>query len=234
MTNLPSVKACAEKFLAQSNRLDVLMANAGIMAVDAALTEDGYEVQFQVNHLAHALLMKMLLPTLRSTAALPDGDARVISLSSLAHDLAPKMGIDFATLKTEQSHLGGLIPGAKWSRYGQSKLANMLYAQELAKHYPKITSVSIHPGFIITDLYSGSSMLTMLPALIRSIGQRIPVSQGHYNQTWAATCPKEQLKNGEYYVPMATLGERKTKQANDVKLAEELWNWTEKELKSVV
>ena len=233
ISSLASVKEGAASFTQQASRLDILMLNAGIMATPAEVSADGYEMQFATNHLGHALLVKLLLPTLQSTAKLPGADVRVINMSSLAHDLAPQNGIDFATLHSKQEGMGGMIPGGRWSRYGQSKLAQLLYSAQLAKHYPEITSVSIHPGFIMTDLFGNIPFMVKLPALIKGIGQTIPVEQGHYLQCWASTCDKGKLRNGEYYVPGGTVG-RSTPKAKDDVLAGKLWDWTEGELKAYV
>lgn len=233
ISSLASVKEAAATFTSQSSRLDILMLNAGIMATEATTSVDGYEMQFATNHLGHALLVKLLLPMLQSTAKLPGADVRVINMSSLAHDLAPKSGIEFTTLHSNQNGQGGMIPGGRWSRYGQSKLAQLLYSSQLAKHHPEITSVSIHPGFIMTDLFGNIPLAIKLPALIRSIGQTIPVEQGHYLQVWASTCEKTQLRNGEYYVPGGKVGDR-TKLAKDEVLGEKLWDWTEDALKTYV
>lgn len=206
------------------------MCNAGIMAVDAGTSKDDYEIQFQVNHLAHALLIKLLLPLILRTAGEPGSDVRIINMASVAYQQAPKMGIDFATLRTGQASLGSMIPGPKWSRYGQSKLANLLYPSELAKRHPQILSVAVHPGIIMTDLFSNVSFGTRLPALIGSIGKRTPIEQGPYNQLWAATSPRSGIKNGEYYEPVGKVGHRTTAQAKNGKLAAELWKWTEEAL----
>ncbi|KAF2104586.1 retinol dehydrogenase 14 [Rhizodiscina lignyota] len=229
-TSLASVREAANKFLAQSNRLDVLMCNAGVMGIDADQTKDGYEIQFGINHVAHALLIKLLLPTMLETAKLPDADVRIINMSSWGHKQAPSYGIQFETLKTSQASLGGMIPGPRWSRYGQSKLANLLYAQELAKRYPQITSVSVHPGFVMTGLYDNVNFLIRLPALISSIGRTVPVDQGHYNQVWATTCRKSDIINGQYYEPVGVVGKDISKAAQDKQLAERLWDWTQEEL----
>jgi NAD(P)-dependent dehydrogenase (short-subunit alcohol dehydrogenase family) len=232
-TKLSSVSDCAKSFLSQAIRLDVLMCNAGVMALEPGTTEDGYEQSFQINHLSHALLTKLLLPLLRKTAAEPNSDVRIVNLSSIAYEQAPSCGIEFSTLRTTQSSLGmPLLPGHKWSRYGQSKLANMLYADALAKQYPEITSVSIHPGVIRTDLFNSIDFLTALPVLVINIGNWTPVEEGCYNQVWAATCDKSALKSGEYYVPLCTVGKRTTRQAKDAKLVDELWTWTQKALES--
>lgn len=231
LTSFASVQAVAKRFLVESPRLDVLICNAGIMAVDAETSKDGYEIQFQVNHLAHALLIKMLLPLMLQTAEGPDADVRIVNMASIAYQQAPKAGIEFSTLKSAQASLGRpIIPGPKWSRYGQSKLANLLYPQELAKKYPQILSVAVHPGIIMTDLFANVSFGARLPALIQSIGKRTPLEQGPYNQLWAATSPRGGIKNGEYYEPVGVIGKRTTAQARDGKLAERLWDWTQEVL----
>ena len=209
------------------------MLNAGIMATEAAKTKDNYEIQFQTNHLSHALFIKLLLPIMTQTAAQPNSDVRIINMSSIAYQQAPKMGIDFATLKTDQSSLGNIIPGPKWSRYGQSKLANMLYPAQLAERYPEILSVAVHPGIILTDLFTNVSFATKLPVLISSIGKRTPVEQGPYNQLWAATAPRGKIRNGEYYEPIGVIGPRTTKQAMDEELGRKLWDWTQDALSGV-
>lgn len=232
ISSLVSVKEAAATFRSQSERLDVLMLNAGIMAVDAAVSVDGYETQFATNHLGHALLVKLLLPLMQETAKKPNGEARIINMTSIAYQQAPSQGIDFATLRSKQDNLGGFIPGGKWSRYGQSKLAQLLYSQELAKHYPDVTSVSVHPGVILTGLFDNIPFTTKLPVLLISLGKQTPVEEGHYHQCWAATCSTSDLVNGEYYEPIGVIGKRTTKNARDTKLAAKLWEWTQKKLES--
>jgi NAD(P)-dependent dehydrogenase (short-subunit alcohol dehydrogenase family) len=230
LADLSSVKTCAEQFLAQSNRLDVLYANAGVMALPPGQTKQGYEIQFGTNHMGHALLIKLLLPLLEKTTSQPDSDVRIIISSSIAYKQAPKEGIVFSSVKTPQKGLGGLIPGEKWSRYGQSKLANMLYARSLAKHHPNITTVSVHPGYIKTDLFASCSFMDALPVRIAAAGQWVKPEEGAYTQTLAGTFEKSKLENGAYYVPVGKKGTLATSQSRDEGLAERLWAWTEKEL----
>ncbi|KAJ4419196.1 putative secondary metabolism biosynthetic enzyme [Gnomoniopsis sp. IMI 355080] len=139
--NLTSVKEAADQILAKESRLDVLMANAGIMALPPGLTTDGYELHFGINHIAHALLIRKLLPLLQETVKLY-GEARIIPISSLALVLAPRGGIAFKDLKTTQAYW---ILG-KWQRYAQSKLANLLYGKELSRRYPEILTLIADPG----------------------------------------------------------------------------------------
>jgi NAD(P)-dependent dehydrogenase (short-subunit alcohol dehydrogenase family) len=223
------VKEAVTKFLSEANRLDVLMCNAGVMALNPGVSKDGYEIQFATNHVGHALLTKLLLPCMLKTAEQPGSDVRIISLSSTAHSAGPSNGIDFDTLKTDQASLGGFFKPSKWLRYGQSKLANLLYAQELARRYPSITSVSVHPGFIKTGLHSTENTADRALKHFLSGGHWLPVEEGAYCQTWAATTPKANLENGAYYEPVGVKPKLGT-QAKDRALAEKLWTWTEKEL----
>lgn len=228
ISSLASVQECANTLKASTSRLDILMLNAGIMATAPAVSADGYEIQFATNQMGHALLVKLLLPLLQSTAQQPNSDVRVINMTSIAYEQAPRNGIDFATIHSPQESISFL---PKWGRYGQSKLAQMLYTDELARRYPEITWLSVHPGFIFTGLFDSVAFLTQLPVLILSIGKRTPVEKGHYQQCWAATVPKDKIENGGYYEPIGILGNRSTKQSKDVKLAGKLWEWTENELK---
>ncbi|KAK5950099.1 hypothetical protein OHC33_008814 [Knufia fluminis] len=233
LTDLSSVKAAAEQFLAKADRLDVFYANAGIMALPPGQTKDGYEIQFGTNHMGHAMLIKMLLPLMERTAAQPGSDVRIINMSSIGYKQAPREGIAFDTLKTRQADLGSFLTGGgKWTRYGQSKLANLLYARELAKRYPSIKSVSVHPGYIKTDLFANVDFMTALPLYIAiPLGSGwTPVEQGAHTQTWAGTTARSNLKDGAHYVPVAKEGNFDTAHSRDMKLAGKLWDWTQKEL----
>lgn len=229
LTSLESVQKAAHSYLAETQRLDILMCNAGVMATPTGLTKDGYEIQFGTNHLGHALLAKLLLPKLEATPG-----SRIVILSSVAYLQAPKSGFDFKTLKSTQSALGGFNfpPVTVWTRYGQSKLANLLYAKALAKHHPGVTSVAVHPGIIKTGLFQGVSTAAKPAALaIGAFANTTPVEQGHYNQLWAATCPPDQLDNGAYYEPVGVKTTPKSKAGRDDELVEELWTWTQEALK---
>lgn len=230
ISSFASVKAAAETFKAKADRLDILMLNAGIMATPPGVSEDGYEIQFATNHLGHALLVKLLLPTLLSTASQPTSDVRIINLTSIAYKQAPSQGIDFATLKSPQASLGGMIPGPRWSRYGQSKLAQLLYTRQLAQHYSSILCVAVHPGVVMTGLFEGLPFWTALPVRVINLGRETPVEQGHWQQCWAATCERGALKSGGYYEPIGREVTPATRQARDEELAERLWRWTEEQL----
>jgi len=224
LTSFDSIHQAAETFKSSSDRLDVLMNNAGIMATPYSTTKEGYEIQFGTNHMGHALLTKLLLPTLQKTAALPDSDVRIVNLSSSGHQMAPSGIITDADALEQKS---------TWTRYGNSKLANVLFARELSRRYPAITSVSLHPGVIATELM-GPAMKSSV--LVRWANQLIgklvmqDVHQGAMNQLWAATAPRERLENGGYYTPVGKLGKQRWA-AREGEMGGKLWEYTEAELK---
>ena len=227
LTNLGSVAAAADTILSEQSRLDVLMANAGIMNHPPKLTEDGYELQFGVNYLSHALFIKKLMPLLERTAAQPGSDVRIIMLTSSAFRSG---GIAFDELRTVQDNfklLGGVF------RYGQSKLADLLIAKELARRYASITSVSVTPGIVETDLALSqkglASVLTCLSAKLTQ-GGYIKLEQGAYSQLWCVGAPKDDIQSGAFYEPVGVLSKMSTKYSKDENLAKKLWDWTQTEL----
>lgn len=225
LMSLPSVKAAAETVNSKSDRLDVLILNAGIMATPPKKTDAGFDDQLGTNHVGHHLLTKLLLPTLKKTADLPNSDVRVLSVSSEAYNLAPGFETIISTEK--------LCATSPWTRYGASKAANILFASELARRQPKLFSGSLHPGIIMTDLHGPSqesfSLMTMGMKLVTPfIGQDVP--HGALNSLYlAAGAKREELKNGAYYTPVGK-AHPGNKFAKDVNAGSRLWDWTEAEL----
>lgn len=183
--------------------------------------------------MGHALLTKLLLPTLQRTAketGSTPGSVRIVNLSSAGEQFAPKPdGIKFEGLKTPNA--GNL---GTWTRYGQSKLANILHAKALAKRYPELTCVSVHPGAVQTELLRGplasyGSWLSYPAKIISSLFLKT-VAEGAWNQTWAAVAPD--VKSGAFYWPVG-LTDKDSALAKDEKdvLSDKLWEWTEEELK---
>ncbi|KAL4916490.1 retinol dehydrogenase 11 [Aspergillus aurantiobrunneus] len=226
LASLSSVKQAAETVLAQESRLDILMCNAGIMATPPGLTTDGYEIQFGTNHLGHALLIRKLLPLLEETAA-SGADVRVIQLTSLGFKMHPGAGIVFDKVRTTQefSAFGG------WIRYGQSKLANLLYASELARRHPALTSISLTPGVVNTGLVENLGRFNRAFVWATNFGNLMGPEEGAHNQLWAATTAKTNLVNGRFYEPVGVLSGKLDKAAKDEALARRLWEWTEEALK---
>lgn len=226
-TSLSSTENAVKQFLSVSQRLDVLICNAGVMGTDASLTRDGYEHQFGINHMAHALVVKMLLPSLQRTAS-QTGDARIVFVSSVGFRWTPSGGIVFKELKTTQDYAFA----GRWVRYGQSKLANVIYAAELSRRYPDITSVSIHPGVIWTNLWNAKlSLLNRISVFVATLGQAIPIEEGVHNTCWAATTAKDNVTSGVFYEAVGVIGSQ-TKDSKNKELGGQLWTWTQKELES--
>jgi NAD(P)-dependent dehydrogenase (short-subunit alcohol dehydrogenase family) len=130
--------------LGNDAKIDVLMNNAGVMAVpDRRLTADGYETTFQTNHLGHFALTSSLMPMLSPRA-------RVINVASAAYQFAQK-GLELDNLNGERKY-------GPWSSYGMSKLENILFASELHRRarasgdFPAVSAFSLHPGAVQTDL----------------------------------------------------------------------------------
>lgn len=179
--------------------------------------------------MGHALLTKLLLPVLQETARAPGADVRIVNVSSAGHAMAPAGGIVWDQAALQKCNT--------WRRYGQSKLANILFNRELAQRYPEITSVAIHPGVIITDLYASLSKNFFLRVAMWAYALFVPFLPGHFkdtkggalNQTWAATAPKEKLQNGGLYWPVG-VPTKGSAYSRDMGLAKKLWEWTEAEL----
>lgn len=241
LTSLTSVEATAHAFLKLEKervgdggqpRLDLLVLNAGVMAVPAGLTKDGYEIQFGTNHLGHFLLNKLLLPTLLATTKLPAADVRVISLTSFGHLVAPWRGIVFDSLRSPMAWTPTLM------RYAQSKLANILFAKEVQRRFSArgITAVAVHPGVVDTQLYRTVISTWWLAGSVVDIVRRtlyLSVQDGAKGQLWAATAPLGdslgQVKGGEYYEPLGLTG-LGSGLSNNAELALKLWEWSEKEV----
>ncbi|KAL1302232.1 hypothetical protein AAFC00_002657 [Neodothiora populina] len=226
LTDFKSVESAAKEFTSKSDRLDILLNNAGVMALPYSKTAQGYEIQFGTNHMGHALLTKLLLPTLVKTAAeAPDSDVRIINLSSAGHQLAPSGGIVF--------NQDALETYGTWARYGATKLANILHARVLSAKYPQITCAAVHPGVILTDLYASSQQSSFIVRwglkTVGSLAMR-DVHYGALNQLWASTVSKEKVRQSIYWVPVGSASAGSA-YARDEKLAQKLWDYTEEELK---
>jgi NAD(P)-dependent dehydrogenase (short-subunit alcohol dehydrogenase family) len=184
LADLDSVRAAATDVASRVDRLDVLMNNAGVMAVPHQKTPQGFELQLGTNHLGHFALTGLLLPQLRAAAA-----PRVITTSSQAHRTGRMRWDD---LQWERRY-------ERWQAYGQSKLANLLFMRELATRAgSSIVSAAGHPGWSATHLQSGTGVTKRLSALGNHFLAQSD-SMGALPQLYAATMPD--VVGGDYWGP---------------------------------
>ncbi|KAF3024953.1 hypothetical protein E8E14_013564 [Neopestalotiopsis sp. 37M] len=228
MMSLADLKVACSQFT--HDRLDILLCNAGIMNQPAGLSADGYEKHFATNHLGNAMITKQLLPVLLQTAERPESDVRIVNLTSLGWQVHSKKGINF-------DDLCNVKPGflSSYYHYGESKLANLVYAREIARRFPTITTVSVHPGVVKTDLVNNLSAARKTVVYVSQYVQGVSLMeewQGCLNQLWAAAgAKKEELLNGAFYRPVGALSnDMLDKMAKDSELANKLWSWTEEVL----
>jgi NAD(P)-dependent dehydrogenase (short-subunit alcohol dehydrogenase family) len=234
LTSLESIRRAADAF--DADRLDVFVANAGVMAQPPGQTKDGYETQFGVCHVGNSALLLRLLPVmLRTKREDPGADVRFVAVTSLGFGGHPAEGIDFPSLKTDGSN----VRFGTWGRYGQAKLANILMAHELARRHPEITSLGVHPGVVKTELVTNLGWAHRLMVFVTNPRLMTP-RQGCYNTLWAATgkgVPEKvrgQAKGGKkdgaaFWVPVGKVHKGDAK-CWDGELAKRLWEWTEQEV----
>ncbi|KAJ4352938.1 hypothetical protein N0V95_003791 [Ascochyta clinopodiicola] len=176
--------------------------------------------------MGHALLFDLLTPLLAKTAEQGITKPRVVSVSSRGHVYKlPPGGIAFSTLKSTQLDLSGV------TQYTQSKLANVVYAREIAKRYPSLISVAIHPGDVVTELSKKGAQGggPEIEFLAREVAPKLSVSleEGVKNGLWAITT--EHVQSGRYYEPVGVLG-KGSALSRDEELGAKLRRWTQEEL----
>lgn len=194
LASLASVRTCAGAIRARYERLDVLIANAGVMNCPFGHTEDGFETHFGTNHLGHFVLINRLLPLV------PSG-GRVIILSSSAHAASDVNVEDPGFERTEYDAFGA---------YGRSKTANVLFAVELDRRLRNrnIRATALHPGGIMTELlrYTSADMLQDMTARSARDSEdtagKLPavktVEQGAATTVWAAFVAPAEAIGGRY------------------------------------
>ena len=223
LASLASVRGFAERFNATHDGLELLINNAGVMGTPRRRTADGFELQFGTNHLGHFALTTALLETMEGRE-----DARVVTLSSTAH----KMGrINFDNLNGDRHYF-------RWNAYGQSKLANLLFALELDRRLraagSTVKSLAAHPGYAATNLHSAGPPLFDRLVMVASnalIAQSDEM--GALPILYAATQPR--LEGGTYVGPDSFREQRghptivqPSGRARDRESARRLWEVSER------
>ncbi|RDW87995.1 hypothetical protein BP6252_00027 [Coleophoma cylindrospora] len=234
--DLRAVTSAAQNLLTYESRLDILVHNAAILSMPVVLDSYGISVAFATNHFGPFALTKALLPLLKKTAETSPG-VRVVTVSAPAYKLLPP-GIRFDSVTSFNIELEPTqIGDAAFTRYGLSKLANLLFARQLQKNFDeegiKALSVSLHPGLIKTD----GTIKMVRPENQQAFAQRMSPPDGALNTLFAATNPevweKKEKFGGAYLVPHGKIEEPIGNGAND-KLATELWATSEEVLHDIL
>lgn len=206
LSDLASVRACAEEVRARDVPIEVLINNAGL-AGHQGRTRQGFEIAFGTNHLGHFLLTQLLLPQLEASA-----QPRVINVSSHSHYDAK--AIDWDMLRQSPRTLVAL------TEYAISKLCNVLHARELARRHPKVWTASLHPGQVASNAWR------RIPWLITVVWKRfmLTVEEGARTPVHCATGAG--LPTGQYWDHQQQVVEASALGRDDA-LAAELWRRSE-------
>ncbi len=187
--DLQSVADCGTAVRDLDRPVDMLILNAGIMALQELEQIDGIEKHFFVNHLGHFVLANQVLPAVLRAPA-----GRVVVLSSSGHSFAPEAGIEFDNLSGERDY-------QPWKMYGQSKLANGLFSLELNKRLrgTGVTSNSVHPGVINTNLGRHFPLWQRIAADVIGWSFMKSTEGGASTQAYVATAPAIEGYGGYYF-----------------------------------
>jgi len=208
-----SIKECLTKLKKSVKKIDVIIGNAGVMALPRLTQIHGYELQFFTNHIGHFILINGLLDTMA-----PDG--RIVMVSSDAHKMAPADTIEFENLDGKKNY-------KPWKAYGQSKMANILFVKELSRKVVKtgITVNALHPGVIQTNLWR--HMNPVVNGLFSFFGKIAlkSIPQGAATTCYAAVHPDMKNISGQYLADCNITSSRPD--SNDAELAAKLWKKSE-------
>jgi NAD(P)-dependent dehydrogenase (short-subunit alcohol dehydrogenase family) len=211
LSDLDSVVACTDEIDAMDRPIDILICNAGIMALPKLQQKYGLEMQFLTNHLGHFVLVNRLLD--RVTEA---DSGRLVMVSSLGHYTSVAGGINFDNLSGEKHY----VP---FTFYGQSKLANLLMSNELARRLEGsgATSNAIHPGIIMTPLMRNIGDIRATLTGIFSWPVSRSVEQGAATQCYVAASPTLEGVSGHYFADCNPA--RMSAHGQNPELASSLW-----------
>ncbi|XP_030449794.1 short-chain dehydrogenase TIC 32 B, chloroplastic-like isoform X1 [Syzygium oleosum] len=220
LCSMKSIRSFVDNFIALDLPLNILINNAGIMFCPFQLSEDGFEVQFATNHLGHFLLTNLLLDKMKATARVSGIEGRIVNLSSIAHLHTYQEGIRFDDINDELSY-------SDKKAYGQSKLANILHANELSRRLQQeganITVNSLHPGLIMTNLMRHSFIAARIFRMFTYLLWK-NVPQGAATTCYIALHPSLKGVTGKYF--MECNETEPSALARDEHLAKKLWDFS--------
>ncbi|XP_058099110.1 short-chain dehydrogenase TIC 32 B, chloroplastic-like [Magnolia sinica] len=226
LCSLKSVRAFVDDFNTMDLPLNILINNAGVMFCPYELSKDGIEMQFATNHLGHFHLTNLLLEKMKNTARSTGTEGRIVNLSSIAHIHTYNQGIRFDNINDQSGY-------SDKRAYGQSKLANILHANELSRRLraegANVTANSVHPGLIMTNLMRHSALLmNVLKVFTIFLWKSVP--QGAATTCYVALHPSLKNVSGKYFLDCNQMAPSKL--AKDEALAKKLWDFSNKLISS--
>ncbi|KAJ4831896.1 Short-chain dehydrogenase TIC 32, chloroplastic [Turnera subulata] len=217
LSSMDSVRKFASEYTSRGLPLNILINNAGVLLSPSSLNEDNIELQFATNYLGHFLLTNLLLKIMKNTAKESNKEGRIINVSSLGHRFVTGKGICFDEINNATS----------WYAYGQSKLANILHAKELARRLKEenvqITANALHPGVIHTNLVRRQGILN---GILNMVGKYLvkDVHQGAATTCYIALHPQVKGVSGKYFSNCNIV--EASSLAKDAELAKKLWDFS--------
>ncbi|KAL2334733.1 hypothetical protein Fmac_015946 [Flemingia macrophylla] len=225
LSSMTSVRKFASEFNSSGFPLNILINNAGILATPFTLSKDNIELQFATNYLGHFLLTNLLLDIMKKSARVSKKEGRIINVSSNGHRYTYSEGILFDKINDESSY-------ESWFAYGQSKLANILHANQLARYLKEdgvnITANSLHPGAIITNIYKPEISGSVPTELMNKFGKLVMknIQQGAATTCYVALHPQVKGISGEFFSDSNM--DKASSLATDPVFAEKLWDFSMK------
>ncbi|KAH7285122.1 hypothetical protein KP509_33G014300 [Ceratopteris richardii] len=217
--SMQSVREFVASFESKGLPLNVLINNAGIMACPFSLSADCIELQFATNYLGHFLLTNLLLSKMKSTAEQTGTEGRIVCVTSAFHSQTYKGGVLWQRINEKSSY-------SQYKAYGQSKLAMILSANELARRLSQenanVTINCVHPGVIATNIFRHSKILALATKLISPFLKSI--QQGAATQCFVALHPSVSKITGKYFADCKVSSPHSI--ANNPELAEKLWEFS--------
>lgn len=222
LSDLNSVKAAAEEIQAKEGKIDLLLNNAGVMAIPTKeVTVQGFEKQLGINHIGHHYLTRKLLPQIQE-------GGRVVTVASTAHTI-PKT-LELEDLNYEKRKY------TPWEAYGQTKLANILFAKELQDRFGKeerdVLSVCVHPGVIKTGLWKYTTGDNFLFEFLTGLIADKNIDQGAATNLFCSLVESDSLIGGAYYNDCKVGYPSANGRDESKKLRRTLWAKTEAMLKN--
>ncbi|XP_075477785.1 short-chain dehydrogenase TIC 32, chloroplastic-like [Primulina tabacum] len=220
LSSMSSIRKFALEYNNLSLRLNILINNAGVMAPPFTLSQDSIELQFATNHLGHFLLTNLLLDNMKKTASESQKEGRIVIVSSEGHRFAYREGIRFDQINDSSSY-------NTLFAYGQSKLANILHANELASRLKEegveITANSLHPGAIATNLMRHHGFVE---GIVNWVGKYFikNIPQGAATTCYVALHPQVKGVSGKYFADSNIA--YPSSLARDRDLAKKLWDFS--------